>query len=96
MYKPVEYKLIVEPENVEEKSSGGIIMPTTTREAEQRAQIIGTVIAVGPKCALAIDAGQVEVGDRIYFAKYGGYIIEEGDKSLRVINDEDVVCKVEV
>lgn len=95
MFRPVEYKLVVEPDSIEEKTAGGILLPDTTRDAEKRAQITGTVIAIGPKCCLQIEAGSISVGDQVYFAKYGGYIIEEGGKSYRVINDEDVVCKVE-
>lgn len=95
MYRPVEYKLIVEPASIEEKTAGGIFIPEATRDAEQRAQIIGTVVAIGPKCCLQIEEGAISVGDQVYFAKYGGYIIEDDGRNLRVINDEDVVCKVE-
>ena len=33
-----------------------------------------------------------KVGDRIYFAKYGGYEIEVSGEKYRVMNDEDVTA----
>ena len=31
-----------------------------------------------------------KVGDRVYFAKYGGYVIEEDGIQYRMLNDEDI------
>ena len=46
--KPLGYYVLVEIAAVEEKSEGGIIMPTGLSEKEQLIDQIGTVKAIGP------------------------------------------------
>jgi co-chaperonin GroES (HSP10) len=32
------------------------------------------------------------VGDRVYFAKYGGFLIEQNGEQYRLLNDEDITA----
>lgn len=98
MLKPLGHRVLVEVEKVKEKTDGGLIIPETAREREQMANTRGTVIALGSTAYLHPDFGGipwVAVGDKIVFAKYGGVETIENDSVYRLLNDEDVLAKVE-
>lgn len=95
---PTEYKVLVAPKSVEEKTAGGIILPDSTKERDQFAQQEGTLIAVSP-LAFTYDgwAGcegmKPEPGDRVLFARYAGATIKGKDgKEYRLCNDKDIAA----
>lgn len=57
---------------------------------------VGEIISIGPNAWLAFDNGKpwAEVGDKVYFAKYGGKFITFEDEEYIIVNDEDVQLKV--
>ena len=59
--KPIGERILVKRENIEEKSSGGIILTQTQQEAPAQ----GEVRAVG-------DVEGIGVGDTVVFSKYAG------------------------
>lgn len=83
--KPHGSRLIVR-RDMEEVSSGGIIMP----EMSKQVSLMGTVIAVGPSCTIA------EQGDRVLFARFGFFELPIGGdyKNCLVMNEEDVLANV--
>lgn len=97
---PCGWRVVVEPEAVEEVSKGGIIIFTpSAADKEALAQIYGRVVAVGPEAwADSRAAGHpawAAVGDRVIFGKYAGLIFPGADgRKYRVINDKDVVAVV--
>lgn len=94
--KPAGHRLMVLPNKVDEKE-GSLYLPQEVRARMGDAQIFGTVVAMGPNAFKAFDDGQpwCKVGDRVAFAKYGGFIIQDpATKELyRLLNDEDI-CAV--
>lgn len=84
------YRVIVEPENEEKTTEGGIIIPSKER-AEQE---IGRVVAVGPDAWYDYKEPWAKVGDRCLYSKYGGKIVDSPENGIRyrVLNDEDIVC----
>ncbi|CUT03707.1 co-chaperone GroES [Candidatus Chrysopegis kryptomonas] len=77
--KPLDDRVLVEPlEEVESRTSSGIIIPDTAKEKPR----IGIVIAVGTDEDLR---EKVKEGDKILFAKYGGEEIEMTGKEKKVI-----------
>lgn len=91
--RPLEDRVVVEPLEAEEKTSGGIVLPDTAQEKPQR----GTVVAVGP--GKLLDSGQrgelsVAVGDEVIFAKYGGTDIEIDGDEVKIIRESDILAKV--
>lgn len=92
---PVEFKVLIEPEIVEEKTLGGIILAPITKEREQMAQVRGILIAVGGN-AFEDWNDKPKVGDKVYFGKYAGYIIKGGNgKEYRLCNDKDICAIIE-
>ena len=79
---PLDDRVVVRPNEAEETTAGGIVLPDAAKEKQQR----GTVLAVGP--GRLLDSGErspisVKIGDQVLFGKYGGTEIE--------IDGEDVI-----
>lgn len=94
---PVEYKVLILPDEIKEKTQGGIIIPDMTKDREQMAQVKGTIVAVSPD-AFSTDewAHSCPVaGDRVYYGKYAGYTVRGSDDvEYRLVNDKDIVAKL--
>src|SRR2546423_1762980 len=73
--RPLDDRVVVEPLEAEEKTSGGILLPDTARQKPQR----GRVVAVGP--GKLRDSGErstlaVSRGDEVIYGRYSGNDIE--------------------
>jgi co-chaperonin GroES (HSP10) len=95
--RPKGPRILILPEQVEEVSTGGIIMHTATQgDREALAQMYGTVVAMGDDCYSDTNSVWCKIGDRVSFAKYSGLLYEGIDKKkYRCINDLDVVSEVD-
>jgi co-chaperonin GroES (HSP10) len=94
---PVEYKILILPEEVEEVSKGGIVLTTSTTERDKMAQVKGRLIAVGGNAFEDWKGRAPEVGDHLWFAKYAGYVVKGADgKDYRLCNDKDCSAIIEV
>ncbi len=92
--KPLGDRLVVKPNETEETTASGIILPETAKEKPQQ----GEVLAVGPgrrdEDGDRIDM-DVAVGDVVLYAKYAGTEIKvDGDKLL-ILKESDVLAIVE-
>ena len=91
--EPVEFKVLVRPEVVEEQV-GRIILPDIVRDKEQISQDKAEIIAVGGNAFEGWEPPIPKVGDRILMNRHAGYtmkIQEDGRRvEYRVINDKDI------
>lgn len=87
---PVLHRLLVKPE-VETKTESGIVLAVDERKHQNAAEI-GTVIAIGDTAFKEFNTDTIpNVGDKIYYARYAGKMIEVDGNRLVLLNDEDVV-----
>jgi len=97
MIKPCSYHVLVRPDNVAERQ-GTIFLPAASVQREQMAQVVGTIVAIGPTAWKGFDDGErwAEVGDRVSYAKYGGVLMKdpETDEHFRLLLDKDIVAIV--
>lgn len=95
--RPLGHRVLVLPEVVEETTSSGIIIAKATTHKEQMAQIRALVIEVGPGAWQDTTSPEwAKEGDTVLIGKYSGLVYEGKDsKDYRVINDLDVVARVE-
>lgn len=83
--RPLGDRVLVERVDLEEKTSGGIIIPDAAKEKAQ----VGRILAVGNGRVTpegVVMPMQVKIGDRIFFGKYAG--IEAGTNVLILREDE--------
>jgi len=93
--EPAGHRVIVKPDPLEEVSEGGIVLAYgSDKKRVEQATHKGTIVAVGPTAWKAFDDGVpwAKVGDRVYFAKYGGFLIKEDGVDYRLLNDEDITA----
>ncbi len=91
--KPLEDRILVRPEEGQETTVSGIVIPDTAKEKPQE----GTVLAIGP--GKRSDTGElipmdVNVGDRVMYSKYGGTEIKVDGDELLILSSRDVLAIV--
>lgn len=98
--QPVGHRVAVEVDAVPERY-GNLYLPTTGRERQQNASVVGTLLAVGDQCWKEFGDGRpwCQVGDKVLIAKYGGYmmkdVVDGEERDIRILNDEDIIAKLE-
>jgi chaperonin GroES len=84
----------VEPIEQDEITAGGIILPETAKEKPQE----GKILAAGPGerddegKRIAMD---VQVGDKVLYAKYSGTEVKVDGKKLLIMRESDILAIVE-
>ena len=91
---PREDRIVVRPGESEETTASGLVIPDTAKEKPQQ----GEVLAVGPG-KRSEQTGElipvdVEVGDTVVDAKYGGTEISSGGEELLILSARDVLAIV--
>ena len=89
--RPLEDRILVRPEEGEETTASGIVIPDTAKEKPQE----GTVLAVGP--GKRSDTGDlipmdVKEGDRVIYSKYGGTEVKLDGEELLILSARDVLA----
>ncbi len=92
--KPLVGYVLIEPAEAETKTVSGIILPENAQEKPS----LGKVLAVGQE--IILDSGKtikspVEVGDKVYFKKWGSDDIKVGGKELKLVKFDDLMAIVE-
>jgi len=92
---PTGHHVLVLPDIVKEKTTGGIYLAPQSRDDEQRAATTGTLIAVGLSSWVEFANGEAwaAAGDHVSFAKYAGIEIDGIDqKKYTLLNDQDILA----
>ncbi|MBI3838697.1 MAG: co-chaperone GroES [Planctomycetia bacterium] len=92
--QPLGDRVVVEREESEAKTAGGIVLPDTAKDKPSR----GTVIAIGD--GRLLDDGkrsklQVKVGDKVLFTSYAPETIKLGEDELLLMREEDILAIIE-
>jgi chaperonin GroES len=92
--KPLADRLVVEPQERQEQTPSGLVLPETAKEKPQE----GEVLSVGP--GRRDDDGKridmdVAVGDTVLFAKYAGTEVKIDGKKLLILKESDVLAIIE-
>ena len=91
--RPLDDRVVVEPLEAEEKTSGGILLPDTAKQKPQR----GRVLAVGPgKLSDKGDRTAVSVarGDEVIYGRYSGSDVEVEGREVKILRESDILAKV--
>ena len=90
--EPLEDRVVVRPEEEEETTVSGIVIPDTAKEKPQQ----GEIVAAGPG---RFEDGKripmdVKVGDRILYSKYGGTEVKVEGEEYLVLSSRDILAIV--
>lgn len=92
--RPLSDRLVIEPQEKEEMTASGIILPETAKEKPQK----GTVLASGP--GRTDDDGKriemdVKIGDVVLYARFAGTEVKINDRKLLILKESDILAIVE-
>lgn len=96
-FKPVEFKVLVKPDHVEQVT-GNIIIPDIVRDRQQISQDKATIISVGGNAFEDWQEPIPKIGDRVLINRHSGYVFKDKDdnhQEYRVINDKDITMILE-
>ncbi len=89
---PLSDRVVVMPEDAEEKTASGIILPDTAQEKPQ----MGKIVAAGP--GKVSDNGYVvkmslNTGDKVLYGKYSGTEITLDGNEVLIMRESDILAK---
>lgn len=91
--KPLDDRIVVKPNEAEERTASGLVIPDTAKEKPQQ----GEVLAAGPG-RIGDDNERVpmdvKVGDTVIYSKYGGTEITIDGEDLLILQARDVLAIV--
>lgn len=91
--KPLADRVLVKPDEAEQKTASGLYIASNAQEKPQR----GTIVAVG--AGKVNDKGEripmdVQVGDVVIYGKFGGNEVKvDGEKYLLMRADDHLRCR---
>lgn len=77
--KPVGERVFVRVGDVEEVSSGGILLPSTAQKKPTAGEVVDA----------SADCKNVKAGDRVVYSKYAGTEVEMKDAEYVLLKEED-------
>ncbi len=89
--QPLGDRVVVEREEAEQTTTGGIVLPDSAQDKPSR----GTILAIGD--GRLLDDGsrgemQVKVGDHVLFTAYGPQEIQIGDDTVLLMSENDILA----
>ncbi|MGW8257044.1 MAG: co-chaperone GroES [Thermoguttaceae bacterium] len=92
--QPLGDRVVVEREESESVTAGGIVLPDTAKDKPAR----GKIVAIGDGRLLKDGAHaplQVKKGDRVLFSSYAGDVFKIGTRELLLMREEDILAIIE-
>lgn len=91
---PLGDRVVVERDEQEEVTTGGIVLPGSAQDRPAR----GTIVSVGD--GKLLDDGsrgdfQVKVGDHVIFSSYAGENFKVGDDEVLLMREEDILAIID-
>ncbi len=92
--QPLGDRVVVQREEAETTTSGGIVLPDTAKDKPAR----GKIVSVGE--GRLLDDGtrspvQVKVGERVIFNSYAGETFEIGEEEFLLMREDDILAVIE-
>jgi chaperonin GroES len=92
--QPLGDKVVVERDESQSKTAGGIVLPDSSKEKPAR----GTIVAIGTGKLLddgTRGAMQVKKGDRVLFTSYAPETITIDDEEFLLMSESDILAVIE-
>src|SRR5207249_11073111 len=90
--RPLDDRVVVEPLEAEERTSGGILLPDTAKQKPQR----GRVLAAGP--GKVRDTGERHVlnlrgGGEVLYGKYSCSVVDANGCEFKILRESGVLAE---
>lgn len=86
--KPLADRVLIEPQEAEQKTASGIIIPDSAKEKPQK----GIVVAAGP--GSKDEKMEVKVGDTVLYGKYAGTELSYEGNDYLIMRQSDILAIV--
>lgn len=90
---PLNDKVLIKRLEAEERTSGGILLPSTAQEKPRQGEVLavgeGRRLESGNRAAVAVKAG-----DRVLFSSYAGTEIKIDGQEYLLMNEDDILAVV--
>ena len=91
--QPLGDRVVVQREESESKTAGGIVLPDTAKDKPQKGKVLaigeGRITKDGKRVAL-----QVKPGDRVLFTSYAGEQFKIGTRELLLMREDDILAVI--
>lgn len=88
--KPLDDRVVVKPEEAEEKTAGGIVLPDTAKEKPMMGKVIavgeGKLLDNGKRIAPAVNKGQI-----VLYGKYAGSDVEVENVEYKILRESEIL-----
>ena len=92
--QPLGDRVVVERDESEEKTAGGILLPNAAQDKPARGRIVsvgnGRLLDDGSRSEM-----QVSVGDRVIFSSYAGETFKVDENELLLMREDDILAVIE-
>lgn len=89
MLKPLKDRVVIQMVEQEEKTAGGLFLPTAAQEKLQFAIVLAVSEFTEEKDR------QVQVGDRVVFEKYTGTEVKLDGQEYIIVKEQDIIAIVQ-
>ena len=93
-FQPLHDRVVIRRVRVEEKTSGGIIIPDTAQEKPMEGEVVAVGSGVRNEQGLIV-ALEVKAGDRILFGKWSGTEVKLDGEELLIMKESDIMGIIE-
>jgi chaperonin GroES len=88
--KPLDDRVVVKPEEAEEKTAGGIVLPDTAKEKPMMGKVIavgeGKLLDNGNRVAVGVKKGQI-----VLYGKYAGSDVEIDQVEYKILRESEIL-----
>ena len=92
--RPLDDRVVIEPLEAEEKTSGGILLPDTAKEKPRQGKVLslgdGKLLEDGKRAAF-----QVKEGDRVLFSSYSGNEVQVDGEEYLIMSEDDILAVID-
>ena len=89
--QPLADRVLILPLEAEEKTTGGIVIPDTAKEKQQKGKVVavgkGRINEEGKVVPL-----EVKVNDQVLFGRYAGTEVKVGASEYLIIKEDDILA----
>ena len=90
--KPLSNRVVVKQKEAEEKTQGGIFMPTQSDEKVVNAEVVA--VGVGKMVKGKLEPVSLEKGQVVVFNQFSGTEVEYNGEKYMIVREDDVLAVI--